>query len=366
MDVTGRLEILEWERSKISNQDVNLLKKLGLTKKEEDGLIFPVRFIAYFLRIVCAPCARKTPLWMYAGEDTDRISKDLSVKDLKLVRPSMKHFSLHSCTQFIGYRDTVENLKEALAKANKHADDLAIKLEQSEKAREKAQEDAASVGDLQKRLHHAETSLSEKTTLQIAREEAIISPPLESQNRRFVGAGVLFDHYSRAFSKIGSPHIVLMNPNFVSVGEIGDDFALQEAEDDRLLDALSILELHGSCAHQDCQRARTAFTRIFPYFFPKQTQPTTFSALAKHFLPKGDIGLAFRQENLKVGVEGTIALVAESQQTVDWVKAGDTGKINNEKWKSLLKAAKPHSKKILAFLGYKPAAPSSSTKPEVK
>jgi uncharacterized protein YoxC len=74
---------------------------------------------------------------------------------------------------------------EALAKANKCADDLAIKHEQSEKAREKAEQDVASVVDLRKRLHHAETSLSEKTTLKIAREEAIIRR-LESQNQRFV------------------------------------------------------------------------------------------------------------------------------------------------------------------------------------
>ena len=34
------MEFFEWERSKISNQDVNLLKKLGLMKKDE-ALIFP-------------------------------------------------------------------------------------------------------------------------------------------------------------------------------------------------------------------------------------------------------------------------------------------------------------------------------------
>jgi hypothetical protein len=40
--------------------------------------------------------------------------------------------------------------------------------------------------------------------------------------------------------------------------------------------------------------------------------------------------------------------------------------MNKEKWQSLIKAAKPHSKKILSFLGYKPATPSSSARPEVK
>ena len=95
-------------------------------------------------------------------------------------------------------------LLEALAKANKRADDLAIKLEQSEKAREKAEQDAASVGDLRTRLHQAETALSEKVTQQIAREEDIIGR-LESQNRRFVSKFV--NHSARVSSEIISPHI---------------------------------------------------------------------------------------------------------------------------------------------------------------
>ena len=48
-----------------------------------------IQITAYFLRIRVQPLqARKNPLWMYAGDkDVDRISKDLSVKDLeKLVR----------------------------------------------------------------------------------------------------------------------------------------------------------------------------------------------------------------------------------------------------------------------------------------
>ncbi|KAK1613662.1 hypothetical protein QYE76_019179 [Lolium multiflorum] len=247
--------------------------------------------------------------------------------------PLMKHF-ISLGTQFIGYRDTVEDLKEALAKVNKRADDLATNLDQSEKARKKAEQDAASVGDLRKRLHQAENALSEKTTQQIAREEAIIGR-LESQNRRFAR-------------------------------KMGQDFELQEPEGDRLLDALSLLEIHGDLARCSIADARTTFTRLFPYFFPKKNQPEAFTDLAKHFIPEEDFGLAFRQGNLKIGVEGTIALVAESQQNVDWARTGETKRMNNEKWQSLIKAAKPHSKKILSFLGYKPATPSSSARPEVK
>jgi hypothetical protein len=57
-------------------------------------------------------------------------------------------------------------------------------LEQSEKARQKAEQDAASVGDLRKRLHEAETALSDKITQQIAQEKDV-SGRLESQNRLF-------------------------------------------------------------------------------------------------------------------------------------------------------------------------------------
>jgi hypothetical protein len=52
-----------------------------------------------------------------------------------------------------------------------------------------------------------------------------------------------------------------------------------------------------------------------------------------------------RQENMKVAVENTVALVADNQQTVDWMKVGDTEQIEQTKWRSLIKAAKPNTKK---------------------
>jgi septal ring factor EnvC (AmiA/AmiB activator) len=76
-------------------------------------------------------------------------------------------------------------LPENLAEANKRADSLVLKLEQSEKARKKAEADAAAIEDLRKRLQDAEASLSENIAQQSAREEDIIAR-LESQSRRFV------------------------------------------------------------------------------------------------------------------------------------------------------------------------------------
>ena len=69
---------------------------------------------------------------------------------------------------------------------------------------------------------------------------------------------------------------------------------------------------------------------------------------------------------MKVGVESTIALVADSRQDVDWTKVGDTQEMETKKWQSLIKAAKPNSKKVLAYLGCKPTPAPSSSKPEVQ
>ncbi|KAK1647617.1 hypothetical protein QYE76_065422 [Lolium multiflorum] len=66
-------------------------------------------------------------------------------------------------------------------------------------------------------------------------------------------------------------------------------------------------------------------------------------------------------DNLKIGVEGTIALVAESHQNVDWAKVGSPKGVNKEKWKALMKEAKPHSNKILAFLSPKTACRTAKT-----
>jgi predicted nucleic acid-binding Zn-ribbon protein len=76
-------------------------------------------------------------------------------------------------------------LSGQLAEANKRANALAAKLEQSERARKKAEKEAAAIEDLRKRLHDAETSLSENISQQSAREAEILSR-FESQSRRFV------------------------------------------------------------------------------------------------------------------------------------------------------------------------------------
>ncbi|KAK1603301.1 hypothetical protein QYE76_007661 [Lolium multiflorum] len=205
-------------------------------------------------------------------------------------------------TQFVGYREYASNAEEKLAEANERANTLAQQLEQSEQARKKAESDAvgaraeadkaksdaAGVEDLRKRLHDAETSLSEHITAQSAREEAILKR-LKTQSRRFVA-------------------------------RTAQEFQLEEPVNDPLLDALSFLEVHGSEAREGIDQAKAGLSRLFPYFFPKKEEPATFLDLAKSFNSAEDLGLKMRQENMKVAVESTVALVADSRQTVDWMK----------------------------------------------
>ena len=140
----------------------------------------------------------------------------------------------------------------------------------------------------------------------------------------------------------------------------------QELDEDRVLDTLTILELNCNLARECLLSAWNALRRIFPHFFPKATQPKIFAQLVEPFLAKDDPALAHRQASLKIGVEGTIALVAASGQKVDWAKAAAVKGLNNEKWKALVKDAKLYLKNLIAFLDPRSATSASAAQTEVK
>ncbi|KAK1627391.1 hypothetical protein QYE76_001706 [Lolium multiflorum] len=206
-------------------------------------------------------------------------------------------------SQFIGYREYASRTEEKLAEANRLADTLAQKLEQSETARKKAELDAsqakveadeakakaASVEELQKKLEDAEAALNEHKAAQAAREKGILKR-LNTQNRRFLGS---FVKQAKILTLRIPPMILCLT--------------------------LSYLEFHGQEIREGVVNADAGLSKLFPYFFPKKEEPKTFLALAKDFNPPEDLGLKMRQENMKVAVENTIALVADSQQTV-WMK----------------------------------------------
>ncbi|KAK1698044.1 hypothetical protein QYE76_014741 [Lolium multiflorum] len=245
-------------------------------------------------------------------------------------------------SQFVGYREYANR-----AEGQQRADALAQKLEQSEAARKKAElvaseakaeadeakAKAASVEELQKRLEDAESALNEHKAAQAAREQGILKR-LKSQSRR-------------------------------TQNQTNQEFDLENPNNDPLLDALSYLELHGAEIREGVANASAGLSALFPFFFPKKEEPPTFLTLAKSFNSSEDLGLKMRQENMKIAVESTVALVADSQQTIDWMKVGDTNQIEQSRWRSLIKAAKPNTKKILAYLGIKPASTPSSSRPEV-
>ncbi|KAK1644515.1 hypothetical protein QYE76_062320 [Lolium multiflorum] len=161
--------------------------------------------------------------------------------------PLMQEF-IRLGTQFVGYHDYAKQAEENLAEANKRADTLARKLEQSEKARKKAEADAkeakaeaATVEDLRKKLHEAETSLSEHISAQSAREEAIIKR-LASQSRRFAR-------------------------------KTGQEYELRDPENDPLLDALSLLEIHGDEARDGLAEAEAGLSQLFPTSSRRKNNP---------------------------------------------------------------------------------------------
>ncbi|KAK1677860.1 hypothetical protein QYE76_038708 [Lolium multiflorum] len=229
------------------------------------------------------------------GSSSNSLLDDPMVKEL-----------LRIGAQFVGYREYANKTEEKLAEANKLVDTLAQKLEQSEMARKKADLDsnqakseaeeatakAVGVKDLQKRLADAKNALDEHKASQAAREKAI-TKRMNAQNRRFVA-------------------------------KTNQEFELEDPDDDPLLDALSFLEFHGTEVREGIEHADAGLSKLFPYFFPRKEEPKTFLAFAKEFDSPEDLGLQMRQENMKVAVESTVALVADSQQTVDWTKVGTT------------------------------------------
>ncbi|KAK1692106.1 hypothetical protein QYE76_008803 [Lolium multiflorum] len=244
-------------------------------------------------------------------------------------------------TRFAGYRIEAENLRGELLHAQEHIKELEQRLEASDKAHrdaktkiEAAEAKAATADDLRVRLNDAETTLSKKEE-QVSRRESAVVARLETQSNRFL-------------KKIGE----MYTQN-------------QGTDEDALLDALSVLEMNCSLARDCLKYGRAALERIFPHFFPKAVIPEKFEPLAKSFLEKEDPVLAHRHASLKIGVEGTIALVMASGEKVDWAKAAAVRGLNKNSWTTLLKSAKAYSKKFLAFLDPSSSSTTSTAQPEV-
>jgi hypothetical protein len=57
---------------------------------------------------------------------------------------------------------------------------------------------------------------------------------------------------------------------------MGEQYTLSKESNDRLVDTLEILELNCDLVRKCISSARAALKRIFPHFFPKDTEPENF------------------------------------------------------------------------------------------
>ncbi|KAK1697073.1 hypothetical protein QYE76_013770 [Lolium multiflorum] len=263
-----------------------------------------IEITAYFLRTRVQPLqARKNPFWKYAGEeDADRLSKDLPLKDF-------------------------EKLIRKISSLNKK--DL---IPTSCRVAPYSSANPLPEG------HLVLSSLPPLPEGGEVEERAVVDDDNQSTTR----------------------------PATEIAGRTHQEYEVDGPVGDELLDALTLVEIHGDEARDGLENAEAGLLKLFPYFFPKKETPSTFVELAKTFNGPEDLGLKLRQEGLKIGVEGTIALTADSQQDVDWAKVGNIGEMETKKWQSLIRAAKPSARPILSFLGVKPAPAPSTSKPEVK
>ncbi|KAK1698096.1 hypothetical protein QYE76_014793 [Lolium multiflorum] len=351
-----------------------------------------IQITAYFLRIRVQPLqARKNPLWKYAGDkDVDRLSVDLPVKDLeKLVRkisslnkkdhvPSSCRVKPYSATNALpkNHPDLVSlpplpEGGEVEERAVVTDDNQGTSRPESEAAgsRKSAVSSEKEVeSEATGSAHSPPPAVSPKNKRK--RDEVVDSDPSKTGTppaEEIVPTEkrTTFDPYTDALVSSDDEDEIQPIDATARTRKTCQEYELEDPGNDPLLDALSLLEIHGDEAHEGLAEAGAGLSRLYPYFFPKKKEPVPFLALAKCFNHQEDLGLKLRQEGLKVGVEGTIALVAESQQNIDWTRVGDTQEMETKKWQSLIKAAKPNSKKILAYLGCKPTPAPSSSKPEV-
>ncbi|KAK1628102.1 hypothetical protein QYE76_002417 [Lolium multiflorum] len=310
------------EEKKATEALMSRIRQLQNTRGEE---LSGVQITAYFLRIRVQPLqARKNPLWTYTGvNDANRLSSDLSAKDLeKLIRRISrlnKKDPVPSSCRVVPYSSTnplpevfltillcllfLPFLRMEKSK-NKLSLPKTIKVPLFMKPMIK---DLLRIGAQFVGYREYANKTEEK---------------LAEANERANTLAQQLEQSEQARIKAESMSLVLWK--VIRPTRTAQEFQLEEPVNDPLLDALSFLEVHGSEAREGIDQAKAGLSRLFPYFFPKKEEPATFVDLAKSFNSAEDLGLKMRQENMKVAVESTVALVANSQQTIDWMKSRES------------------------------------------
>ncbi|KAK1666582.1 hypothetical protein QYE76_054741 [Lolium multiflorum] len=263
------------------------IRELQSTRGKE---LSGIQITAYFLRIRMQPLqARKNPLWMYAGdEDVERLSMDLSAKDLeKLIRRISK----------LSKKDTIPSSCKVAPFCR--ANPLPKGASRPESGVGDSHKSAASL----EKETEAEVSSSIRSSLPAA------SPKGKWKRNEAIDSGTSKANTSRAGKTALNAEeetLDLYGAALVSSDDEEEDapidetartstsrrthqeYELENPEDDELLDALSLLEIHGTEARNGLDEAEVGLSRLFPYFFHKKEQPATFIDLAQCFTGKED------------------------------------------------------------------------------
>ncbi|KAK1698487.1 hypothetical protein QYE76_015184 [Lolium multiflorum] len=347
-----------------------------------------VQITAYFLRIRVQPLqARKNPLWTYAGEnDANRLSNDLSVKDLeKLIRrisslskrdpiPSSCRVEPYSSTNPLPENHpTMASLpplpeggdveeRAVVADDNQEAPSFVNEPADSRKSAGSIEKDAASEGTTSAQSPPPVVSPKNK------RKRNDVEDSGTSQQKKLLlhRERQLMTHISRV-SSVQKLSAINERANALAQKLEQSEEARKKAELDAVQARAEADKAKADAAGVEDLRKRlhTAETSLSDHI---AAQSAREEAILKRIRTQSrrfvkDLGLKVRHENMKVAVENNVALVADSQQTIDWANVGDA--IEQSRWKSLIKAAKPNTKKILAYLGIKPSSTPSSSRPEV-
>ncbi|KAK1604144.1 hypothetical protein QYE76_027817 [Lolium multiflorum] len=275
----------EWERSKISTQDINLLKKLGISKKPK-ALCFP------------SEESYPTPPMGYRVSFIDHLIRGLSAPIHPFLRGllfvyglQLHHLTPNSILHISIFITLVEKSKAVVTDDNQDAPSFVNEPAILENLRDLLKRklplrhcistiSSSAVSPKNKRkMNDVEDSGTSKA------EEAV--PPHQK---------AAYDPYLEAFISSDDEEEVPTVDVAARTNKTSQEFELEDPDNDPLLDAISFLEFHGTEAREGIDEAKAGLSRLFSYFFPKKEEPATFLTLAKCFNPPEDLGLKMRRK----------------------------------------------------------------------
>ncbi|KAK1652163.1 hypothetical protein QYE76_069968 [Lolium multiflorum] len=262
------IEDLEWERSKISNQDMNLLKRLGFTK-EKDALGFPheesypkppmeyrVSFVDHLIHGLSPPIHEflRGLLFVY-GLQLHHLTPN-SILHVSIfiilcecflgVQPNRALWKRIFCLRRNGSHGVAYNIGGGVIIS--FFVDTLISPAASPKGKRKRDE-AIDSG-----TSKANTSRAGKSALN-AEEETL----------DLYGAALVSSDDEEEDAPIDE------TARTSTSRRTHQEYELENPEDDELLDALSLLEIHGTEARNGLDEAEAGLSRLFPYFFHKRS-----------------------------------------------------------------------------------------------